>query len=73
MAIVGNLKSSSGILVAVDTVGGSAKWVKGQLCMFFFLTEKFLSAPGLSSYLFLVMVQPLSLVIMQSFLHLIPH
>lgn len=26
VAIVGNLKSSSGILVAVDTVGGSAKW-----------------------------------------------
>ena len=41
--------------------------------MFFFLTEKFLSAPGLSSYLFSVMVQPLPLVISQSFLHLIPH
>lgn len=26
VAIVGNLKSSSGLLVAVDTVGGSAKW-----------------------------------------------
>lgn len=26
VAIVGDLKSFSGLLVAVDTVGGSAKW-----------------------------------------------